>query len=102
MRPYRRRPGHSNTPPKSEDPNLTVIPRSRRSRGPGDLSQPVDGEAQVPRMPALQAPWDDGGMGFEKKSANRRAPHPQSLAESAPYPVFQVKGAKGAAPRFHP
>lgn len=37
-----------------------------------------------------------------KGRASWRALHPQSLAESAPYPVFQVKGAKGAAPRFHP
>ena len=44
-------------------PQPTVIPRSRQSRDPGDLSQSVDGEAQVPRMPASQAPWDDGEIG---------------------------------------
>jgi hypothetical protein len=55
----------------------TVIPRSRHSRDPGDLSQAVDGEAQVPRMPALRSPWDDGGVGcFEERAGARFALHP--------------------------
>jgi len=34
-------------------------------------------------------------------AAWRKACH-QSLAEMSPHPVFQVKGAAGAASRFHP
>ena len=46
----------------------TVIPRSRPCRDPGDLSQTVDREAQVPRMPALRSRWDDGGIGARASS----------------------------------
>jgi hypothetical protein len=63
------RRSRSNTITRKTQP--TVIPRSRHSRDPGDLSQAVDGEAQVPRMPAARSPWDDGELCF---SASDRFP----------------------------
>jgi hypothetical protein len=55
----------------------TVIPRSRQGRDPGDLSPAVDGEAQVPRMPASRPPWDDGVEGCcEERAGARFALHP--------------------------
>ena len=46
----------------------------------------------------------EGGVGARpvKKRRTSRPPTHSSLAEMTPYPGFQVKGAKGAAARFHP
>ena len=44
---------------------------------PGDLGEAVDGEAQVPRMPAARSPWDDGGVGCcEERAGAHAALHP--------------------------
>ena len=48
------------------------IPHRHPPACPGDLSQAVDGEAQVPRMPATRSPWDDGVEGCCEERAGAR------------------------------
>jgi hypothetical protein len=62
---------HHPQDPTHRHPTVAARPRS------GGPQPNVDGEAQVPRMPAARSPWDDGGVGCcEERAGAHAALHP--------------------------